>query len=122
MKKLLLIATIAMLGLSIHAQNSSDSKKLLKKFSASEISSMDTETLKFNTHCINNAFTIEDLPTSKSNDSEISGTIVLNDLQNVNFFDLNIDLLDEKYQYFKIANTGKLLVVKPASIIKNEIK
>ena len=46
----------------------------------------------------------------------------LNDLENINFFTLDITILDNDYQYFEIEGSDKLLVVKSRKHIENEIK
>ena len=48
--------------------------------------------------------------------------IKLNDLENINFFTLDITILDNDYQYFEIEGSDKLLVVKSRKHIENEIK
>lgn len=122
MKKLLLIAAVAMFAMSAIAQNSAYTKKLLKKFSKTEINSMDIETLRFNTYCIENAFQIVDFPKEKSGKTKLDGEKVISDMNNVDFYDLNVELLEEQYQYFSIQGTDKLLMVKPIFLIKSEIK
>lgn len=121
MKKLLLMTAIVLIGLSAFAQTKSNNK-LLKKFSATEIDAMDIETLRFNTYCVDNAFLIVDFPTEKSGNMAIDGDKTIANINAVNFFDLDIELLEEKYQYFTIAGTDKLLIVKPIFLIKSEIK
>lgn len=122
MKKLILIAAVSMFGIAAFAQSSSDKKKLLKKFSTSEINEMDIETLRFNAYCADNAFQIVDFPAEKSGKVTLDGEKVIADINNVNFYDLNIELKEEEYQYFSIQGTTKLLMIKPIFLIKSEIK
>ncbi len=122
MKKLLVLTVVSMIGLLSFAQSSTDTDKLLKKFTKEEIKSMSIETLRFNTYCIENAFEIVDFPKEKTGDQAINGARKIENLESVNFFDLNIELKDETYQYFTVLGTDKLLIVKPIFLIKTELK
>lgn len=122
MKKLLLFTAVSLLSLATFAQTATDNKKLLKKYSASEIESMDIATLRFNTYCIDNAFQIVDFPGEKSGKVTLDGEKTIANISAVNFYDLNVELKEEQYQYFSIQNTDKLLIVKPVFLIKSEIK
>lgn len=113
-----------LLGLSLSsltfAQQKSFDERLKVKFTDLEINSMSDEELAFNTYCIENAFVIMDFPTEKEGDAAINGARKIEDLQNINFFDLNIELKEDQYQYFKILGTDKMLAIKPISLINKE--
>jgi hypothetical protein len=122
MKKLLILSLITLASSLAFSQTNDVEKLLLKKFTASEIKSMDIETLRFNSYCIKNAFVVMDMPTEKTGDHAINGARNIGDMNNINFFDLNVDLKEEQYQYFTILGTDKLLMIKPISLIKTELK
>ncbi len=114
---LLLLITFKSIG-----QSSDFDKRLLKKFSQEELNNMTEEEIKFNTYCIQNAFFISDFPEEKTNDQAINGARKIDDVNNINFFELNIPLKEDAYQYFRILGSDKLLSVKPIFLIKSEIK
>ena len=122
MKKLLFL-TIIVLTASLGISQSNESKNLLlKKFSSEEIKAMDKETFKFNAYCAKNAFVLMDMPQEKAGDHAINGARNIKDLNNINFYELNVELKEEEYQYFTVLGTDKLLMIKPISLIKTEVK
>jgi hypothetical protein len=106
---------------SSFAQQSDIDERLLAKYSAEEVEAMDQETLAFNTYCIEHAFEIMPFPAEKEGDAAINGARNIQDLNNINFFELNVELKEDEYQYFKLLGTDKMLMIKPISLIKQEL-
>lgn len=102
------------------SQHQDYDSRLLATFTEAEISEMDAETLAFNTFCIENAFEVMPFPTEKEGDAAINGARNIADLDNINFFELNITLKEDQYQYFRLLGTDKMLMIKPISLIKKE--
>jgi len=103
------------------AQNSTYDNRLLASFTEEEINEMDEETLAFNTYCIENAFEVMPFPVEKEGDAAINGARNIADLENINFFELNVTLKEDQYQYFKLLGTDKMLMIKPITLIKEEL-
>ena len=57
----------------------------------------------------------------KSSNNRI-GEIKIKDVNNLNFYKLNIEIIENDYQFFAIEGTDKMLVVKSKSHILKEIK
>ncbi|MCB9188501.1 MAG: hypothetical protein H6600_04765 [Flavobacteriales bacterium] len=117
---LITILFILFIGNGI-AQQSAFDNRLLVAFTEAEISEMDANTLAFNTYCIDNAFVIMPFPAEKEGDAAINGARNIPDLENINFFELNVDLKEDEYQYFKLLGTNKMLMIKPITLIKKEL-
>jgi len=117
---ILLVCTI-----SVQAQTENLDKKLLAKYSKKELTSLKENPTEYNfaKYCVNNAFYIA--PSSKEKiayNAEKYGSIKIKNISNVNFFELNINLLKNKNQVFVINNSSKVLVVKSEEQIIREIK
>tara|TARA_Y100000589_G_scaffold331882_2_gene387630 strand:+ start:9685 stop:10077 length:393 start_codon:yes stop_codon:yes gene_type:complete len=130
MKKIILSSLLIIsFGFSLMAQNASTEqldKALEVKFSEKQIEQLTKDNpkeLDYLRYCVYNAYYITDLPKEKLQTSpERIKKIKLNDLENINFFTLDITILDNDYQYFEIEGSDKLLVVKSRKHIENEIK
>lgn len=126
MIKKLLICSIAFFSVGLfYGQNIEADTRLEVKYSKDELIELthtDQAELNFLNFCIENAFTIMPLPEEKSNASEIKGTIVINDIENINFFDLGVDLEPLSWQYYKIAGTNKMIVIFSKEEIENKMK
>ncbi|MCB9194797.1 MAG: hypothetical protein H6598_01050 [Flavobacteriales bacterium] len=121
MRKTLLtfVLGLSLSSLAFGQQNNID-ERLKAKFTESEINSMTNDELAFNIYCIEHAFIIMDFPKEKEGDAAINGARNITNLENINFFELNIELLEDQYQYFKILGTDKMLAIKPISLINKE--
>ncbi len=69
-------------------------------------------------YAVDNACEIVDLPQGKT--EKLDGTIQVNSGTTPAFTDLNLELKDEN-QYFRIAGTNKMLVVKSKWLLKQEM-
>jgi hypothetical protein len=49
------------------------------------------------------------------------GSITINDIKNINFFELNIEIIQDDYQFFAIQGTDQMLVVKSKDHILKEL-
>lgn len=104
-----------------YSQQSDFDERLLAKFSIEELNAMDDNSLAFNTYCIESAFEIMPFPTEKEGDAAINGARNIADLESINFFELNVTLKEDQYQYFKLLGTDQMLMIKPISLIKQEL-
>jgi hypothetical protein len=59
-----------------------------------------------------------DLPEEKANAHEIRGTVTIKDMKKVNLFELGFMPEPKNYQYYKINNTKKMLVVLSEEMIR----
>jgi hypothetical protein len=130
MKKFIFSAILLFaMNISIVAQEKSIDKldKALEvKFTENQIKQLkenNPDELNYLRYCVYNAYYITDLPKEKLKTTpERIKKIKIEQLDNLNFFTLDIPVLDNDYQYFEIEGTDKLLVVKSRKHIENEIK
>jgi hypothetical protein len=97
---------------------------LLSKYSEKELNEMSTsnpEELAFLNAFIQNGFYITDFPVGKEGATEINGARKIENINDFDFFKLNIEIKDNDYQYFTILGTNKLLVVKSKAMILKEM-
>lgn len=117
---ILLLVAITLSVFSYGQTNKYDSR-LLVQFSEQDLNEMSDNDLRFHTYCIESAFEIGPKPVDSKSEFSSIPTISI-DIENpINFFDLNIEIT-EKYQYYKIENSDKILMVKPLEQIQNELK
>lgn len=103
------------------AQQSNIDERLLVKFTQEELNSMDAEELELYSYCIENAFEIMPFPAEKEGKSQFDGTLKIENIESLNFFDLDISLKENQYQYYKLEGTNNMLVIKPIFLIKQEL-
>ncbi|CAG5087649.1 hypothetical protein [Parvicella tangerina] len=123
MKEIITILTLLFtlfLG-SGFAQSPDIDDRLLVQFSQEELETMDKQELAFHTYCIENAFQVMPFPKEKAGDAAINGARNIKDLSTINFFELNITLKQDEYQYFTLLGTDKMLMIKPITLIKQEL-
>lgn len=98
---------------------------LLVKFSSDEIENLknnNVEEYQFLKHCVKNAFYLNPIPTEKMTSGQTRiGSITIKDIDNINFFELNVELIQDDYQFFAIQGTDKMLVVKSKDHIVKEL-
>jgi hypothetical protein len=108
-----------------YGQNIEADKRLEAKYSKAELVELTSNNqikLGFLNYCIDNAFTIMPLPEEKRAASEIRGTIQINDLEEINFFDLGLELEEVNWQYYIIEGTQKMIVIFSKEEIENKMK
>jgi hypothetical protein len=106
------------------AQTSEFDQRLLDKFSIQELDEMKNNAPdQFNSinYVLDNGYYFVDVPKSKDIKARLAGEVVIADINNFNFLLLNINFLDNDYQYFKVKNFDKLLVVKSNNHIQEEL-
>ena len=106
------------------AQSDKFDQRLLEKFSQNELEEMKSNSPdRFKTieYCLDHGYYFVDIPQSKDINERISGEVIINDLNNFNLLLLDITFLENDYQYFKIKNIDKLLVVKSGTHIYEEL-
>ncbi|MGB3946944.1 MAG: hypothetical protein WBM13_03095 [Bacteroidia bacterium] len=123
MKNCFFIATLFLLSITytVNSQTNNYDTRLLSKFSDKELSEMKVNapaTLNYWNFYVANAYQIMDLAAEKALAHEIKGTLKIVDLNNINVFELNKLPLAKDYQYYKIENTNKLLVIISEEQIK----
>ncbi len=126
MIKKLLLCSIAFAGIGLfYGQNVEPDQRLKVKYSTSELQELktnDQEQLEFLNFCVENAYIIMPFPEEKSGASEIRGTVELNDIDNINFFDLGYELEEVNWQYYQIAGTRKMLVILSREEVSRRMK
>lgn len=102
-------------SLSISAQNTPDpDERLLAKYSQDELNQMiksNPDEIRYLNFCADNAFYIAEFPKEKSEDKNV-GSISIKDVDNFNFFELGVEIIDNNYSFLKIEGTDKMLVVR----------
>lgn len=99
-------------------------KLLLTKYSEKELNEMaksNPDELAFLNAFVKIGFYITDFPQGKENATEINGARKIENINDVNFFKLNIEIKENDYQYFTILGTNKLLVVKSKAMVLKEM-
>lgn len=126
MIKICLATLFLMLSVILYGQDFDS--RLLVKYSAQELAELKENNpaqLEFLHACLEKAFYITDIPKGKGFINEdgtmsdmVKGEVVIEDLNQVNFFALNIELIEDRYQSFKIKGHDKLLVVRARAHIQ----
>lgn len=114
MKKLLLaISLIFMIGTNLEAQEIDS--RLLVKYKKSEIRKMMAENpseYQFEINALNRGMFISEIPSEKGKDIVFDGEIKLNLDKEHTYLSLGKSIID-RYQYFKIKGTNKMVVIQP---------
>lgn len=122
MKKLLLFVGFSLISLAGMSQERSYSKALTDHFEVSELDAQSDEEIAYLEYTANNAFVISEFPKEKADNTQRYSTIEL-DLEKVNdFYDLDIEMKENDFQYFRISGTDKMLIIKSKSIVKREFE
>jgi hypothetical protein len=114
MKKLLFATSlILMIGSNLEAQEIDS--RLLEKYKKSEIKKMIAENpaeYQFEINALNRGMFISEIPTEKGKDIVFDGEIKLNLDKQHTYLSIGKEILD-RYQYFKIKGTTKMVVIQP---------
>ncbi len=125
MRNFLLALVFIAVSFSVTAQSDKIDDRLLVKFSIEELNKLKVENpteFKFINYCLDNAWYIQSLPIEKMKDpKEKIGLITIKDLNNINFYSLNITIIKDNYQFFAIEGTDKMLVIKSEYHILKEL-
>lgn len=126
MKKVLVILiSIMFSGSTLFGQNTEFDSRLLVKYSVKELNKIEKENpseIRFLMHCIENAQYITPFPEGKEDAVEIIGEMEVKDINNINFFELNVELIQDNYQYYTIKDSKMLLVIKSKDHILKTLK
>ena len=101
MKKIIPLSIFILAALVLKAQEFDD--RLFVKFSESELIEMQTnqtEEFKYINACLDHGFYLANFK-GKSNPAEVIGEIVVDDLSKINFFELGVTPVENRYLYYK---------------------
>jgi hypothetical protein len=126
MKKVLVVLISVMFsGSMLFGQNTEFDSRLLVKYSVEELNKIEKENpseMRFLLHCIENAQYITPFPEGKEGAVEIIGEVEIRDINNINFFELDVELIQDNYQYYTIEGSEMLLVIKSKDHILKTLK
>ncbi len=122
MKKLLLFVGYSLISLAGMSQERSYSKALTDHFEVSELDAQSDQEIAYLEYTANNAFVITEFPKEKVGNTQRYSTIELNLEKVDDFYDLNIEMKENDFQYFRISGTDKMLIIKSKSIVKREFE
>ena len=126
MKKLLVVLiSIIFSGSMLFGQNTDFDSRLLVKYSVEELNNIEKKNpseIRFLLHCIESAQYITPFPEGKEDAVEIIGEMEVRDINNINFFELNVELIQDNYQYYTIKGSDMLLVIKSKDHILKTLK
>ncbi len=112
-------------GSMLFGQNTEFDSRLLVKYSVEELNNIEKENpseIRFLLHCIESAQYITPFPEGKEGVVEIIGEMEIRDINNINFFELNVELIQDNYQYYAIKDSNMLLVIKSKDHILKTLK
>ena len=124
MKKLIVLFSIFLISGTAFSQKNDEA--LLVKYTKEEVKIMKAEQpeeYKYVKFCVNNAFYVANITQEKIDaNPEQFGNVAINDINSINFFDLNIEIKEDRYQAFIIEGvTDKVLMVKSKKHILREL-
>lgn len=102
-----------------YAQESHD-QRLLEKYSTEELTSIqnnDPEEYKIIVHALEVGISIGDIQEGKGKEIIFDGVIDKNPNQDHTYISLGLELIDNKYQYYKFKGTNKMVIVRPKNLI-----
>lgn len=115
MSRIIILFTFLSLCFVSNAQKYNN--ELLKSYSKSELSKLDSETLQIFEYGITNAVYLAEIPAGK----EIQLPEIILVANSNKFTDLGLKILNEN-QYFRVKDSNSMLVVKSLFVLKNELK
>lgn len=126
MKKIIYLTLCLLVGNFVLAQtNLKIDNRLFEKYDKEYLESLkanNPDELEYLNYSLDHSFYISPMPKEKSGASEISGEIEIVDENNISLTELNINIIENNYQYFIIKGKSKLLVVKSKEHILEEMK
>lgn len=102
--KLICFLSLFLCGVNVWGQQPAGGTKTKEVTTRHEVS--------FDYYCKQNATTIIEIPTGKSNDFPVNGTLTMPSVEQPSYLDFGVKLLDQTTQYFTIQGTGKVLRVE----------
>lgn len=126
MKNIILVFTLVLFSFGAFAQSNEFDKRLLVKYTIEELSEIKNENpvqFKYLNYCLDKAWYLSPLPKEKMKDKNSRiGNISIKDINNINFYELNIEIVKDDYQFFAIDGTDQMLVIRSEDHIKKELK
>lgn len=123
MIKKLLVCSISLCGIGqYYSQHIKPDSRLEVKYSKKELQEFNQEDIHYLNYCIENAYLIMPVPEGKDLSSELMGNVDINNLDNINFFDLGIVPDETTWKYYRINNKNKLFVVLSKQEILRRMK
>lgn len=124
MKNLLTIVLL-IVSSTIFSQSHNSDRDLLLKYSQEEVEDMkiqNADEYQYLQYCVKNSFYLNPIPTEKMFAGQTRiGSIAIKDIDNINFFELDIEIIQDDYQFFAIQGTDQMLVVKSKDHILKEL-
>lgn len=118
-KSFLLIA--ALFAASMSFSQSSHDSRLLERYSEEELTELknsEPEEYQVLVNALERGIFIGEIPTHKGKDIQFDGELDIDPNKEHTFISLDIDLKDNKYQYFKVTGTNMMVGVRPKSVLK----
>ena len=126
MKKVLIVLiSIMCSGSVLFGQNTEFDSRLLVKYSVKELNKIEKDNpseIKFLTYCLDNAFYIGDYPKEKEGKINLDGVKQVENINEINLYELGIEILDGKNQLFSINGKSKLLVVYDTKFLRSKFQ
>lgn len=125
MKNILFLTFVFSSLFSFSQSNEKFDKRLLVKFSNTELIDLknnQTEKFLIYEYCLDNATYFAEVPKGKDIKNRLSGEVEINDINNYNFYSLDITPLENDYQYFTVKDKNILLVLKSITHIKQQME
>lgn len=123
MKKLVTLLFIVFASNLLFSQTGNYDTRLLSKFSDKELQELkknNADSYNYWNFMVANAYSVMDLPSGKSNDKEIKGSVKITDMAKVNILELRLMPISNQYQYYKIEGTTKMLMILPEEQVKSK--
>ncbi len=126
MKKVIIVLiSIICSGSMLFGQNTAFDSRLLVRYSVEELNEIKKENpseIKFLTYCLDNAFYIGDYPKEKEGKINLDGVKQVENINEINLYELKIEILDGRNQLFSINNNSKLLVVYDTKFLRQKFQ
>lgn len=111
-----LVLSVASFG---YAQENHD-QRLLERYSSEELTTIqnnDPEEYKIIVHALEVGISIGDIQEGKGKEIVFDGELDKDPNQEHTYISLGLELIDNKYQYYKFKGTNKLVIVRPKNLI-----
>jgi len=124
MKKVLIILISIMFSVTmLFGQGIEYDSRLLVKYSIEELNVIEKENpseIRFLTYCLDNAFYIGDYPTEKDGKIKLDGEKQISNTNEINLYELKIEILEGRNQLFSVNGKSKLLIIYDSSFLKDK--
>lgn len=126
MKKFLIVLISIICSCSMFfGQNTEFDSRLLMKYSVEELKKMEKENpseVQFQTYCLDNAFYIGDYPKEKEGKINLDGVKQVININEINLYELGIEILEGRNQLFSVNDNSKLLVVYDTKFLRDKFQ